>query len=217
MRFSRAAAYNSLVYSVLMALSAGPSRADLLYEFIEVDGNVIIQTSGSLSFLPPPSAQFSCNDYVGFMGRFRFICTGNRNHIQLNMYVLNFLPFASLPFAYNHFLILQASASSGVPLVHDAHDTPFDGLGGLGLHPDYILGEPIISSATLRNVTVNDMFPIDPPPESSVYTLSTWRLEGTNELVILKKEVPSPLPLLGAAGIYPWIRRLRQRIRSSEP
>lgn len=76
----------------------------------------------------------------------------------------------------------------------------------------YVLGTPIISSATFNGKTLAD-FGLTP----SSGLLGTWTLDGTSESINVRvfNPVPGPLPVLGAGAAFGFSRRLRRRINAS--
>jgi hypothetical protein len=87
--------------------------------------------------------------------------------------------------------------------------TAFSGNGGvLIIDNSYVLGIPIISSATFNGKTLAD-FGLTPSSGS----LGTWTLNGTTETINVRV-VPGPLPLLGAGAAFGFSRRLRRRVNA---
>jgi hypothetical protein len=79
----------------------------------------------------------------------------------------------------------------------------------------YVLGTPLVSSATFNGTTLAANG-FNTPGQ-----LGSWTLTGTSETITLcvanpgtpcGTPVPGPLPLLGASVAFGWTRQLRRRI-----
>ena len=78
----------------------------------------------------------------------------------------------------------------------------------------YVLGQPFYSSATYNGKSLaSEGF-------TATGLVGTWTIVGTSESInvcvgadpCVPAQVPSPLPLFGAAAAFGWSRRLRKRI-----
>lgn len=108
------------------------------------------------------------------------------------------------PASWSSIGFTAASDSIGNPLSLNAST------GQVQFDSNYTLGSLIFSSAIFNNKTLADL------GITSIGTLGTYTLAGTNETIVVKA-TPGPLPLLGAGAAFGMSRRLRRRIQLGRP
>ncbi len=206
-----------LATPAVLLLSPGRANAVLTYNIFESNGDVIIQTKGSLNLPPSQLEEGSCgfNSYV-FGGQAE-ICTGG------------FLSEAASYSISGPSTFLQGSEGcSGigwcnviVPLFYPADSwsglhTHLRGLfGNFLIDPTYVSGSPIVSRATFHARTLADL------DITATGLIGTWTLAETGDKINVfvgspATGVPGPVPLFGAAAAFSWSRRLRRRSIASK-
>jgi len=186
--------------AVGLIAGADPAKAVLNYNIYESLGNVVIETDGSLSALSAPTGNFLCGAAGAFLAGSAGICVGP--DLDLPKFALS----GPSRFASGSGSIYPASSVSGITAAL------FGRFGSFIIDSSYVLGTPIISSATFNGKTLAD-FGLTP----SSGLLGTWTLDGTSESINVRvfNPVPGPLPVLGAGAAFGFSRRLRRRINAS--
>ena len=183
--------------------SVQPAHALLTYNIFETtDGNVVVQTDGSLN-LPAPFGDSACEDTDGaILSLGAVICTGIGQSV--NTYAV------SGPISFNGTVDARpASSVSGVSTF--LLGLFFPDIGLFGIDESYNSGTQIISSATFNNTTLKGL------GFTTTGLIGTWDLLGTNQRIqVVLTEVPGPLPLFGAGAAFAFSRRLRRRIAASQ-
>jgi hypothetical protein len=175
-----------------------PAQAMLTYYIFESGSDVVVQTAGILNLGTPIDFALSCGTPL-LSSAFAGICVGSGN-------------------GYETFGIAGPSSFAGTAYLMG---TSVDGLRTVlagdsaifGIDPSYVSGSEIIGSATFANQTLASLGFTTPG------RVGTWTLSGTgdtiNVVVGAPPQVPSPLPLLGAAAAFGYSRRLRRRVSQS--
>jgi hypothetical protein len=181
------------------AISMQPAQAVLTFNIFEtLDGNVVIQTDGSLN-LPArvPGQDTTCQNAGGALfSNTASICTGNTPNPIVPFY--NLTGPASFP---GTFSAAPASSVSGTPVF-------FSGFGGLfGIDESYTSGTPIVSGAIYNNTTFKSL------GITTFGQVGTWTLDITGDQIrVVFTPVPGSMPLIGVGAAFGVSRRLRRRI-----
>lgn len=181
-----------------------PAKALLVYYIYEASGDVVVETSGSLSLGDPDAAPSSCGATGAIVSSGAFICTGS-NSSATNGYTLS-----SGPAFFNGTVdVTGASSVSGVTTVLDGgEEVRF-------LISNSYSGGPIVSSATFNGTTLAGL-----GFTTTTGLIGTWTIaSGGDQIQVFlgspPAAVPGPLPLLGAAAAFGYSRRLRRRVNQS--
>lgn len=190
--------------ALVAAGSVQPAHALLTYNIFETtDGNVVVQTDGSLN-LPAQSAGFSeCEDTDGaILSLGAVICTGTAKSARAYA--------VSGPLLFNGTVYARpaSSVSGATTFLFGVFSADF---GLFGIEESYVSGSPIISSAIFNNTTLKGLGFTTTGP------IGTWTLNGSGDQIqVVLTEVPGPLPLAGAVSAFVFSRRLRRRIASTQ-
>jgi hypothetical protein len=174
-----------------------PAAADLTFNFFPSGSDVVINSVGSLNLPTTPDFQDRCHADGFFRPQNATICTGY-DAPSWGFYIdgpdgLGFTKPA-----------LIANSVTG-PVVGMAADV-------IVIDKSYTLNSLVNfnSTATFNNTTLADLGFI------TTGVIATWNLRGSSQTVQVVA-TPGPLPLLGASAAFGFSRRLRSRIRLSQP
>lgn len=185
----------------LLAVDARPASAILAYNIFESSGDLIVETSGSLS-LPTQAGTGNCGADGAIAPTIGFMCTGP--DVTYPVYEI------SGPSTFTGTADLYPATS-----VSGLSTGVIAGIGRFVIGPSYVSGTPIVSSATFSGKSLADL---GLTPLSG--TLGTWTLAGTGDTISINVTnpvaVPGPLPVLGAGVAFGFSRRLRKRIKSRQ-
>lgn len=206
----------SIGLALFAAGSVQPAQALLTYNIFETsDGNVVVQTDGSLNLPVPPPRTIVCAaaGFIQNLPSFSGICTGpnslpaSSSLVSISRYLI------SGPSSFNGSVDALASSVSGITTRLNATRQIF------GISGSYISGDPIISSATFNNTTLAGL------GFTTTGLIGTWTLNGTDQQIrvvltevpgrVVLTEVPGPLPLVGTGAAFAFSRKLRRRIAAS--
>ena len=203
-----------------IVLGERPAQAILNYYIYESGGNVIMETSGSLSLSSPITASSTCRVPVGGL-----ISTTNAG------FCAGQEPFG---ISYTKYAVtgptsLSVTAGSVFGLA--------DFTTGLGnfisgaanefyINSTYSSGNPVTSNATFNNKTLGTGS--NGLGFTTTGLIGTWTLTSTNDTINVcvglpgspcgagaPPAAPGPLPLLGAGAAFGFSRRLRRRVNIS--
>jgi hypothetical protein len=189
----------------VVVVDANAAKASLSFNIYESLGNLIVETSGSLT-LPSPAGSGNCGADGAVAPTIGFMCTG---------------PNATYP-------VYQIS---GPPVFTGSSDLyPATSVSGISagvvsgiqrfvIDSAYVSGTPIVSGATFVGKSLSDL-----GLNSASGNLGTWTLVGTSETISINvtsptpptPSVPGPLPLFGAGAAFGFSRQLRNRIKSCQ-
>jgi hypothetical protein len=198
------------VANAAQVIDAKPAAAILNYHIYESLNSLVVETSGSLN-LPEPigSEQTHCTAAGVLAPHAAVICTGPGSIFP--RYRISGPSRFGDPL--NNEQLWRASSVKGVPTILDGNH-PLDQAFSI---VSYISGNPIISSATFKGKTLEDV-----GLSKFSGTIGTWVLVSTGDQINVvvghpvsgPPSVPGPLPLIGASTALLISRRLRQRINT---
>lgn len=193
----------SAALALVAAGSWQPAQALLTYNIFENEGDVVVETNGTLSLGEPlENRLLGCGRDGGISSEFAVVCTG--------LYSVNFPAYGLTgPGSFNGSVSqFPASSVSGIATILYA------AVGQFTIDSSYVSGSPIVSSATFNNTTLVDL------GFTTTGLIGTWTLnDGGDQIQVVlgaPAEVPGPLPLLGAGAAFGFSRRLRRRISASQ-
>ena len=190
----------STVASSLCVLSAGDTKAILVFELIEQGPNVKLKISGNLTGISsnttsntPASARIRPNQ--GIISTAVFQGAGYR------------LSGPQQTFGTGGLFNLSSYSGDGVFLNPFGTFAP---LRTLTLANGYVQGSPISGTGIINNTSHAGL------GISTIGTIATWGIGNAGDTIQIKtSKVPAPLPVLGAAACFAASRRLRARVRAS--